>query len=43
MSENIIKWDNDKTEDWTPTTLDQVGKDEKFLEEILETNPAARF
>jgi hypothetical protein len=39
MSENILKWDNDNIENWTPTTLDQIGKDEKFLEEILETNP----
>ena len=39
MSENIIKWDNDNTENWTPTTLDQVGKDEWFLETILSDNP----
>jgi hypothetical protein len=39
MSENIIKWDNDNTENWKPTTLDQVGKDETFLETILSANP----
>jgi hypothetical protein len=24
MSENILKWDNDNIENWTPTTLDQI-------------------
>jgi len=30
---------DNNTENWAPTTLDQVGKDEMFIKTILSANP----